>query len=372
MKPSVRFVLVVLCVMLSAPATAGLVSFDVHQTDFVMGDYSQANSDWGLVKITYDWSAGEQLQYFNLVVDGRWEVQNAPLFTSSLSSSRNISINFSLGNVVGSPVERVQCLATVGTDWLMSMPSGPPAEVSVSKYAVTVGGVGNPGPISSASSWTGGKVADEAHNWGMPNQDCDVSECVPAAFSNSLQWLNRKHPSLNIPPDKMSIEGLKGPTRWEPPRVDSKGYPIPGTGGCPPGHWQGKGDALKDYVTTRMFAPNELSKVFQEMKAGQDIELVGRRHVAVVESIAVNEDGTYTLEISHDIQQGMPGGTTTQPLRIDPTTGKLLNSAYGFEKDESIYGFVVECPVIPEPMFLQLGMLAGLGGLGMLRMRRRN
>lgn len=372
MKPFVRFLQVVLCLMLPASTTAGLISVDVYQTDFVMGDHSQANSDWGLVNVFYDWNGGEQLQYFNLLVDGRWEVRNAPLFSSPLTSSRSISVNFSLGNAVGSLVETAQCLATVGTDWLVEMPSGTPTEVNVSKIAVTVGGRGIPwGPISAAYSWSGGQVVAEAHNWGMGNQDCEVDECSPAAFSNSLQWLNLNHPSFDIPPDKMSIEGLKGPMKWKAPKTDSLGNPIPGTGGTPLDDWEGKRDALKAYVTTRKFSASELSKVLYEMKQGQDIELLGWTHAAVVESISLNADGTYTLGINHDMQQGTPGGTSTQMLTIDPATGKLLNSAYGFKAGDTIDGFVVECPIIPEPVFFQMGALAGLGGIGMLRMLGR-
>ncbi len=360
--------------LLGAPgAVAGFIleGWDLFQTDFELGAYSQANSDWGLVNVTYSWTEEASLGYFNLVVDGRWEVQNAPLYRNPLSSQHSVSINFNLGNTVGTRVEQVSCIAVVGAQWLDEAPTGAPETVSVSSLAVTVGGRGGPvGPVGPASSWVGSKPGDSAHNWGMLNQDCGVDECAPAAFSNSLQWLSFNHPSLEIPADKMSIDALKGPTKWKAPLLDSEGRPIPGTGGTPLDDWEGKRDAFKDYVTTRKFAASELSKVLFELKQGQDVELLGWRHAAVVESIAVNEDGTYTLWVNHDVQQGTPGGTAQQLVTIDPTTGQFVNSAYGFWKGETIDGFVVECPV-PEPVFLQFGALVGLGGLGLLRMRRR-
>ncbi|MFH4263675.1 hypothetical protein WAJ43_22790, partial [Acinetobacter baumannii] len=59
------------------------------------------------------------------------------------------------------------------------------------------------GPLMGGAV-SGGKCTLEK----FPNQECGKFECVPAAVSNSLSWLNQSR-ALGIPAEKISIEKMK-------------------------------------------------------------------------------------------------------------------------------------------------------------------
>lgn len=357
LKKSIRswmYLVFLATVLLSAEAMGGTIdSLGFSQIDFNQGANSVANSDWGSVDLGFNGTAG--FQYFNLVINGAWEVQNAPINAlEGLTVSQSRSLNFNLGNVIGSQVTSVNYLASLDSAPLGSAPIGTPSLAAVARREVTVGGLGGPiGAIPSAVPIIGKLPLFWAFNFGLPNQDCGVDECVPAAFSNSLKWL-----APGIPPGVTSIQGLKGPTSWVAPQKDINNNPIPGTGGCPVGSWQGKGTALAPYgITTRFFTPDKIDQLFAEINAGQDVELWGDHHAAVVAGLIESVDGTYTIVVKHDTDQGTAGGTKTENISYDPNTGLLTGGAPGFFDGFGIRGFVVECP---EPSSLAL-LMVGVG-----------
>ena len=54
----------------------GEPKLDFSQLDFDLDDVVVPNSEWGWVAITY--SGSPNVQYFNLVVDESWVIQNVP------------------------------------------------------------------------------------------------------------------------------------------------------------------------------------------------------------------------------------------------------------------------------------------------------
>jgi hypothetical protein len=106
------------------------------------------------------------------------------------------------------------------------------------------------------------------------------------------------------------------------------------------------------------------------MKRGEDIEILGEHHVAVVTGLIRHLNGTWTIYVTHDTDQGNAGGTVTEPITYDPSTGLLTGGAPGFFDGFTLDGFIDESPV-PEP---SMNMLVALGLALILsaRKRRRN
>jgi hypothetical protein len=347
-KPTSLAVCAFVSLLLCPAALAGLVGIDIAQISFLQGADTVLNSDWGSASITY--TPSTSFQFFNLVVNGSWQVQNVPVASlSTLNSTQSMTFDFNLGVPRGMPAGTVSYVALLADAPLNGPPTGTPVNTTPAVRDVTVGGLAGPlGPIPAALPLIGKLPIDFAFNFDMVNQDVGVDECAPGAFSNSLMWLDRNG-ALNIPANLKSVDGLKGPTNWSPPMKDVNGNPIPGTGGVPVNAYLGKGAALSAYVTTRFITPANIADALAEMKRGEDIEIWGDHHAAVASGIIRNLDGTWTIYATHDTMQGAAGGTVTEPIVFDPATGLLTGGAPGFFGGFQLRGFVDESPV-PEPV----------------------
>ncbi|MCK4901938.1 MAG: hypothetical protein KAS76_01160 [Thermoplasmatales archaeon] len=321
------------------------------QVDFLQGDNSVLNSAWGHVDVTYIGST--EFQYYNLVVNGDWQIRNAPLWSfKGTGVEHHIGLIFDLKVQDGTDVTYLEYIDEISPFTLSSPPTGVPSSVIVSDKLVTVGGRGEdgvPGGGAVEIDFDVGMVIIEgAFNLCFNNQDCGVDECVPASFSNSLRYLDDFY-DLDIPENLISIDGLKDPTNWASPDIDIHGDPIPGTGGCPDDNsdWQGKREALEDYVTTEKYTMDQIDLVMDQLNLYQDVELFGPHHAATVNvilKIQEEEDIYYLIGISHDTEQGRMGGTEYQAVKYDPDTEKVVSSVFGFAAGESLDWFVVECP----------------------------
>jgi hypothetical protein len=375
--------LAVLAVFLAAAqkARGQIQGLTIDQLSFAQGANSLSNSNWGQADLTF--ASPSSTEFFNLVVNGSWQVQNIPVMNlSGTSGSQALSFDFSLANSPGTIVSSASILAQLSNSPLPSAPTGTPTLTNVNPLSVTIGGLAGPiGPIPLAAALIGGVpiAANGASNVGVPNQDVGVDECAPGAFSNSLMYLNNKF-KLGIPANLTSVNGLKVPLGWVAPATDGSGNPIPGTGGVTATAWQGKANALSAFVTTQFFGPNngngtttgvnDINSAINEMKKGEDVEVWGAHHAAVAASITQLDNGKYEINVEHDIQQGKAGGTVTQPIIYDPTTGLLTGGAPGFFDGAGLRGFVTESPV-PEPNGLVLCSIAVATLLGINRLRHR-
>lgn len=360
------FIIFIILIAIFNPNTVlgDAFSLGFSQIDFAQGVDSLSNSDWGSAELMFMGQTG--FQYFNLVVDGSWRVQNMPVWSlEGIGVTQSLNFYFNLGNIIGDNVTSVSFLPSLTSTMLSGPPTGVPSTAIVTDQIVTIGGLAGPvGPIPSATLFLIGKIpVDWAFKLGVPNQEVGVDECVPGAFSNSLRYLDAKF-SLSIPEDKKSIEGLKPPTHWVAPLKDLDGNPIPGTGGCPVNAWEGKKDFIKHYIITKFFLPNAIDQVLEELRYCEDVELWGDHHAAVVVGLIKNLDGTYTIYVKHDIEQGRNGGTSTEAITYDPSTGLLTGGAPGFFDGFGIRGFVSESVPLPGAVWLFGSGLAGLVGLG--------
>ena len=78
-----------------APANAQTLEF--YQLDFDIEGVITLNSDWGVVDLSYIGSS--EILYFNLTVNGSWQIQNIPVLSSEgVGYPQTQSFWFDLGN----------------------------------------------------------------------------------------------------------------------------------------------------------------------------------------------------------------------------------------------------------------------------------
>jgi hypothetical protein len=375
-RPStLRAVVVVTIVYFMAVHTevrAALLSFDISQVNFELGADSVANSDWGHVSFSYDAAPG--IQYFNLTMNNRWAAINVPVLSNvGIDVGRQRGVSFSLGNAVGTDVTSGVFRATLTPAPLSAAPSGG-STLPVTDTSVTVGSLeespGPPGPaptLDFTNFAAPGRPSRSTSIDGARNQNCGVDECAPAAFSNSIWYLNDKF-HLNIPPNKFNIPAMKTATHWRAPTVQN-GQPVPGTGGTS-GDWVGgKREAVSQWIKTTEVSTLDagfMDTVYDALAEGCDVEIRATGHIAVVTGLSEGADGSWAIDVGHDVLQGQSGGVEVETIKYNPSEDRLANGGYGFNL-KLVRSFIIECPV-PEPA--SISMIGLIGAWSLKRPRR--
>jgi hypothetical protein len=347
MQWRVRTVCLLATVALAAFAAASdaqaTTSLSFHQLTFDLDGVVTERTDWGGVSLTFD--GYSTLMYFNLTVDGSWQVQNMPLMsTFGPGLEHTVRTRFDLGCAVGDTVASVSYGYDITTSPLASAPLETYV-VEVTEASVRIGNAGRdvtdfmtiPPPAEPM-------VCGLIEIWpiwlerGFWNQPCGDNECAPTAVSNSLLWLNFRH-GLGIDPAELTIAKMKTATGWE-------------ADGCWIWHeethdawWETKAAYMEEHnlpITTRKFDPADIDDVIQEMNDGQDVELEANGHTVMVTSIAkVAGDDKYVVTYAHDPQQNNnPDDPTIEQGTWDQSENRWTGSAPG----NRINYFVVECP----------------------------
>lgn len=323
--------LIVLALMavVAVPALSQSVAFSQLSLD--LDDGLTLYSDWGSVELTYTGSA--DVLYFNLAVDGTWQVQNvAVLSDEGYGVLQSISFDFDLGVPVGTPLDSLSCAFILTTATEPAMPTGEQMAPVSDEWVIMSAGLGTGIYYVPAEPLIGGEVDpgrfDRPTNDGIGNQECGKAECVPAAVSNSLKWLNTKH-SLGIPADELTTAKMKTATGWS----NGCDYDFPTT--------------KDNYMKNKRFRVSTTTTVdpavaVAKVSANCDVELVSTTHCAVVTGIVKNANGTYKITVKHDTEQGEAGGLKTETVIYNPATGKLSGGKW-FSGNAFKY-FVIECP----------------------------
>lgn len=306
-----------------------------EQIDFYWDKEEIVNSSWGSVTVEYA-GTGEIL-YFNLAVDQRWVIQNMPVL--GYEGDQSITYSFDLDVPDGKDVRELTYAFNMTESVLDSMPGDfRPATVGDRAVDIKSGLAGKktfrdegPRVIIGAAV-----VQSAKHTQAFPNQECGDKECVPAAVSNSLKFLNKKD-KLKLTEEQTSIEEMKKATDW------SKGCCI--WGGCGLDWWKKKKKYMQDnkYPITTDSVGN-FDKVITEIKRGQDVELCLDHHCVAVVGISKLKDGRYSIDIVHDTEQGKAGGTIKETIFYDPKTKKFSGGVKGWANGDEFHYFVVECP----------------------------
>lgn len=330
-------------------------NYDIYQIDYDLDGLVVTNSSFGGVDITF--IGTENPQYFNMVVDDVWVIQNIPLIPcEGIGVEQTIFMGFDLGIQDGIEVSEIEVSSSV-TD----VPKGngviePPDPVNptrTSSTKVNMGSGRQPGVIEPGNPQNefGGLVETyTSHQGSFPNQDCEWHECVPTAVSNSLNWLQEKYGQPPVGKD-LSIETMKEATGWD------NSHSNPDNWGC----YEGWADLKRNYmnqngyeITTTEYpdpddmdhaaTADECKAAMEELRNGQDVELNGLNHCAAIVGMARLKDGRYVIYVSHDTDQEHPGGTRIEKVIYDPNKpNPTAEGGWGFN-GKLINGFVVECP----------------------------
>jgi hypothetical protein len=293
------------------------------------------DSPWGSVVLNLvqpgDFTGSGPL--FNLAVDNRWVIQNVPVLFDPQGGGEVISYSyyFDLGVPHGTDVAELEYAFDLTADVRATMPDDfRKASVADRSFVMSSGVRGEKLIIGNPPEVEKGAMTEYWGHLGVdfPNQDCGPMECVPAAVSNSLNFLNDKY-NLGMSKPRMDIISMKQATGWD--------------NGCA-GDWpDNKKEWMEKYnypITTR--TETNLDKVIDEVKRGQDIEVRSTDHCAVLIAIGKMANGKYTLYVAHDTKQGEEGGLRIDKVIYDPTTGRY-EGAPGFH-GRWPRPFVVECP----------------------------
>ncbi|HEV8612629.1 MAG TPA: hypothetical protein VGQ73_03900, partial [Gemmatimonadales bacterium] len=215
----------------SNPAASKALASEQSEVSIASLTFSQLNidfdgdlhpqSEWGAATVQY--VGADNTLYFNLAVNDVWRIQNIPLLSREgdgvLQSS---NVNFDLGNTPGALVTTLQYAASLTTAPITQMPAGATAAaVGQQDYTIFTGLIGGTVPFTPptpALVGGGGNGPKTTHSDGFPNQQAGKNECGPAAASNSLQWLKKKH-NLAIPDAAITIAALKAALGWTPTGV---------------------------------------------------------------------------------------------------------------------------------------------------------
>lgn len=183
-----------------------------------------------------------------------------------------------------------------------------------------------------------------------PNQECGDYECVPAAVSNSLGYLQS---TTGEPPSNKStsIGTMKDATGW-----------VEGVG-CGEGWADDKDQYMQDNgynVNTDEYPdPDDMGHeateadcdaAMQGIADGKDVEINGGHHCAMVVGMSkiTEPDGTvrYAIQVSHDTKQDEQGGCQTETIIYTPpqngNPSDTQGGTPGFFNDDLVNGFVAE------------------------------
>jgi len=347
---------------------ANAASLQFYQLDFNLDGNITDDSDWGVAELTFTGSTN--ILYFNVVVNGSWEVQDVPVLSVEGSGvSQTQRFWFDLGNTVGVDVTSLNYLYQITTSPLLSAPTGTSTTASVADdpYVIANSGAAPGFPtVPSSITMVGGEAADPVQhtNEDFENQQAGPYECAPTAVSNSLKFLKKKHPKAmaGVEDGDITIEKMKGACgfvhNW----------------GCPRDTWWSlKDNYMKNEklpVTTRKFNATDIDKIGGEIDRNQDIEMEIHGHTVAVVGIKKLKTGNYEVTISHDKDQTDDGtgpgdgGLEVGPSEYNPTTGKWES---GCLKDYAgINYFVVECPKPPPPGNYVGGIVTPVNKLALL------
>ncbi len=342
-------------VVLAAAALAALagtgapqpaVTLTFFQLDIDFDGDKHKKSQWGYVEMEYVGSFATR--YFNLAVEGFWRIRNMPVLSPEGPLAAHVmSFSFDLGVSPGTKVKFLSYAAELTDSPLAEMPQSlQVAGVHSRHYRLYTGFGGDPigftppAPVQEGGAQGGPKYEHK----GFPNQKAKKDECVPAAVSNSLQWLNRTY-DLGIAEAQMTIEHMKVATDWDKARP-----------GCDNNWPQKKKEHLEADgipVSTETISALEFQKVEEAMKNGCDVEIGIDNHTAAVTGIqklaptgnAMDPD--YNLVLTHDSDQEAAGGRVNEPVTYDDDFLRFHGPAW--VENKPVEFIVVECPITPTP-----------------------
>ena len=336
MKRLSLWILILVAVGWAIPSPAQTLQFS--QIDFNLDGNFTPDSGWGAVDFTF--TGSNDVLYFNLSVNGTWQVLDMPVLTTEdVGTSQTQRFTFDLGVPDGVDVSSLNYGYTLTT-----APTGvmPPSTVSAAvlpdAYEVYASGgtvdfpttPGTAGPTQGSTTTSGSSAVHK----NFPNQQAGPRECAPTAVSNSCKFLKAKH-GLPIADSSISIAKMK----------TAVGF-IAGWGSPRDTFWSNKKAYMKAHkipITTKKVEKADIAKIIPEIKDGQDVEMEIFGHTVAVTGIKDLGGGKYSVTVAHDKKQSDPNkGNVTETATYDKSTGKWSGALKMYK---GINYFVVECPL---------------------------
>lgn len=312
------------------PFDASLVfsQLDINENGNVTLD-----SSWGSVEVEYNGS--DEILYFNLVVNGAYVVKNVPFLSpEGAGVAQGATVRFNLGVSNETDVASLEYAFSLDTAVSRNAPTGVQDAVVGDQWSIIYDGildapVSKGTPPSPPETVEGGRATGaEFHGVKFPNQDCAFNECCPAAVANSLQFLRNEN-DLPLADDEISIEAMVEATGWND--------------GCNKETWWQLKDAVMSQKGIKTEKIDDIEAIFQEIKDGHDVELIVTRHAVVLTGLVRLSNGHYLMQIVHDSQQGMEGGTKwPEHIEYDPVSKRFSGAEWA--QDKQLLYFVSESP----------------------------
>jgi autotransporter-associated beta strand protein len=313
------------------------------QLDLNLDDGSRPNSDWGMVDLTY--AAKTNVQYFNLSINGSWQVQNCPVPAAPAAGMvHTFSFGFRLGDY-GIAVTNVHYDFSLTPFLLAAMPAGSGLSNSLvatvtnrpihifddevpgsNSYAPAGPLVGVSNSVVNVTNFNN-SASNTVARPGFPNQDCGTNECAPTAVSNGLNDLVNTHTNLHFGSNDVTIAKMKVACNWT-------------NTGCSYGWWTNKAAYFGTNLTTTT-STNVVEAAAARAK-GCAVEMRTPGHIVSVVCVIPLPDGKFAIVIVEDNNQGKPGGTAAEVLIYDANTNKFTGDAWWTGRDLDL--FIIECP----------------------------
>ena len=349
-------------------STSWFVSAAFYQRNFNFGGPTEFNSDWGAMKLIFTGFPGTKYLNLSTASTGTttmWQIENVPL--SSFSDPGIIQeqlFSFDIG-IKGVDVTSIDYGLQI-TDFPLDFPPPLSSNAKVTDDDVVfLSGAADSNrvigvPKSREAVPLKGKEEGVMPDTGLhqvndfPNQECGPHECVPAAISNSLKFLRKKH-SLDFDSNFTKLDSAKKAVKF--------GEDFPD--GTSLFHWE---EYKRDYmeknkipITTRTKDTSYMTSLGEELDNNQDVELAVEIRVIdpVTHDTAYGDhcvnvtgfkrmgNGKFQLTVQSDLLQGQTGGNITETLEYDSTTNKFTS---GCILDWYVFKIVIECPSPPEPV----------------------
>lgn len=311
--------------------------FVYYQYDFVNVEppvLNAANTAYGGVLYQLDLPAGNY--FLNTTTQSQtatqWQVRNLPVTTPGGPYQFYVSID--LGGFQQNPNDNVQQIDQVSTISTLPLLDTTFDFTTVNVFDETLSfgsGKFDPGggraPVVIAPPngqkytfvWDGMSVeVDTAGHGAFTNQECGISECVPAAVSNSLKTIGVAAGSNDIS-DARGLVGFNpaggggSPARWDLTKAA-------GTAGAPYNLNTTQLDPKGDNAAGRI---QKICQAKDALANGADVEIDSPSHCAMVTRITKTTSGgttKYYIWVAHDTNQGNAGGTKQEVMEYDPAT----------------------------------------------------
>ncbi len=307
-----------------------------YQLDMETDGTNEPNSNYGMVEFDYQ-GAGSPL-FLNVAVENLWVVENIPLVAPP-NAQRQLAVCIPLPVVSGQDFPGGNVWFSVTQNPLNQQPpANQPAQFANRRYHIDTGvgkvrpGLGDPRPLR----WVDPNVFFDSGEppAPFPNAETEKNECCPQSILNALEYFRSR--GVPIPPVYLTMTFWKQAVNWQ---HNPNGDPTA------PESWDSKKkNALKPIkIKSNKISISDWPQMAQYLRDGCAIEMGTSGHVMNVVGVVHKPEFEYSITVSHDTNQGEPGGLAVEPLTFD-VRDRILKGGGKLTNGHKVQQFVLQCP----------------------------